>query len=305
MATEKMEFDQFMDYGQVKDKLFIRVCDMQENQDYLNQIPHRDVDGLAVTYHIKAPAETVNFASVTVTNDMLKQFGIPKEKLDADAVRNSQEIFPPALKDMNTMMRGLLGDEFGEIPDADMMGLMGGVPQDGPELYVLTNEENMFGAASMCYPGILQEAAGKIKSDLFVLPSSLHEVLLTPDNGNLDYHALESMVQEINETVVAPGDRLSDHVYHYDAKDQVLERAETFARRMEEKEAEKEAARNEAASPSHKENVKKGEPAQEKDGRQPGRQSVLARLNQKKEEVDAQPKKRAPQRQKDMGVGLE
>jgi len=51
-----------------------------------------------------------------------------------------------------------------------------------------------------------------------------------------DLESLQFMVREINRTEVAPEDRLSDFVYHYDAQDHVLERAETFAERMAQKE---------------------------------------------------------------------
>jgi hypothetical protein len=70
----------------------------------------------------------------------------------------------------------------------------------------------------------------------------VHEVLILPDDGNQDLESLQFMVREINWTEVAPEDRLSDYVYHYDAQDHVLERAETFVERMAQKEQEAEKA---------------------------------------------------------------
>lgn len=75
------------------------------------------------------------------------------------------------------------------------------------------------------------------QGDFFILPSSTHETLVIPDNGAFDYRVLEDMVQTINENEVAPEERLSDHVYHYDVKDRVFERADKFEERQKEKTA--------------------------------------------------------------------
>ena len=70
--------------------------------------------------------------------------------------------------------------------------------------------------------------------DFFLLPSSIHEVILVPDNGKMDYRELEKMVHEVNETQVRPTERLSDNVYHYDSKEKIFELAsKTDARRTE------------------------------------------------------------------------
>lgn len=52
-----------------------------------------------------------------------------------------------------------------------------------------------------------------------LLPSSVHEVILLLDKGEMSVRELETMVQEINQEEVQPADRLSDSVYHYDAKE--------------------------------------------------------------------------------------
>lgn len=70
----------------------------------------------------------------------------------------------------------------------------------------------------------------------FILPSSIHELLIIPDNGNFDLKSLEHMVKEVNATTVDPADQLTDNVYHYDAQDKVFELGEKFVERQAEKE---------------------------------------------------------------------
>ena len=65
----------------------------------------------------------------------------------------------------------------------------------------------------------------------FMLPSSIHEVIAVPA-GDKDYRDLESMVKQINMMQVAKEEQLSDHVYHYDAKEKVFELASKHDERL-------------------------------------------------------------------------
>jgi len=97
------------------------------------------------------------------------------------------------------------------------------------------------------------------------LPSSIHELLIIPDNGNFDLKSLENMVKEVNATTVDPADQLTDNVYHYDAQNKVFELGEKFVERQaakEEKAAEKrsllgelKAAKDEASKTPKKDAV--------------------------------------------------
>ena len=57
---------------------------------------------------------------------------------------------------------------------------------------------------------------------IIVLPSSIHELLILPDNGSMQLSELEAMVREVNATQVAPEDRLSDKVQYYDRETKLL-----------------------------------------------------------------------------------
>ena len=228
-----------LDYRQVKDNLFIRVNDAQENADALKNLPHQETDGLAVSYHIAMEGPRGIEASVPVTYSLMQHYGISEEQLHEDALQSAVSINPPVFLSMREMMSRMTGIDAEDLGPA--------VP--GPELMVLSNEQALFGAGSLFYPGMLDTARDQMGgSDYFVLPSSVHEVLLVADDGTMDRKELESMVQEINETAVADQDRLSDHVYHYDAKDHLLEKASTFEHRMDEKERQAEKAAMETAA---------------------------------------------------------
>ena len=314
-----METEWLKAYSQVKEKLFIRVSDAKENEAFLRMAPHKEVDGLAISYHIAFEGLHGVEASTPVTYKMMEMFGVTEEQLHADALESTQRLYPVQYTSMAEVMNKMMGID--ADMDPDMMPAT-----EGPQLMVLTNMQGIHGAATLFYPGQLEAIAQQMGSDFFVLPSSVHETLILPDDGTAEPDSLQFMVREINQSTVAPEDRLSDFVYHYDSKDHVLEKAETFALRMaqKEQEAEKAAAEAEQKGPEQMEPGQKDperkDPSPErkdagKDDRKPERDSdsrrdkgkektsVLARLNDKKEKLKAQPKKDMPGRKQEAALG--
>ena len=106
---------------------------------------------------------------------------------------------------------------------------------------VLSSRQKVNGAAAILNDDTRQEIADKV-GDFYVLPSSVHETLIIQKDAGMELRDLEQMVQEVNQTQVAPEERLSDHVYEYDAKEHELfrsDRAEERAKQKAEKRDEK------------------------------------------------------------------
>ena len=76
----------------------------------------------------------------------------------------------------------------------------------------------------MARDGVLDKIGDLMDSNFYVLPSSIHEVLIVPDNGNMQTKELENMVREVNASQVLPEDLLSDKVQYYDRTAKTLGR---------------------------------------------------------------------------------
>ena len=76
----------------------------------------------------------------------------------------------------------------------------------GMDLYVMTNSEKFNGASELLFPENLDELSKKFDSDIYIIPSSTHEIIAISSIGK-DVNELQEMVNE---------DRLSNEVYHYD-----------------------------------------------------------------------------------------
>ena len=216
--------EQFDSYETIREHLTMEVVGTKENRDMLRQIPHREMEDLSVVYRYELGESSHGSMSTLITNEMIEHFGISPEQLHEDAVRSAPELNPPTLRPMFDVL-------------ADMAGPGMGMPPMGPPIYVATTMESQNGACVIAYPGFLEYAKDIIGDQLFILPSSKHEVLILPDNGEFNTENLMDMVCTVNRLEVAPEDRLADNVYHYDGEDHVFETAKHYEDRMAEKEA--------------------------------------------------------------------
>ena len=78
---------------------------------------------------------------------------------------------------------------------------------------IVTNRSGIYGAASVL--AIAEQAEEQIGA-FYMLPSSVHEVLLLPESMGISYEEAALMVQEVNSSEVGPEDFLSDTVYRYE-----------------------------------------------------------------------------------------
>lgn len=257
------------DYEAIKESLFIQICDRDSNMKYLTDIPYRETDGLAVTSHILFQNENGSndqISSTPVTKEMVKSWGITEEQLAEDARNNSAKILPAKYAPLEGILAIMSSNDEVHMPDSENL-------EDSISMIIVTNEAQVQGASAMFYDGLMDRLSDMAGCDLYILPSSKHEVIVLPEKMVEDYHGLEDIVYQVNSTIVDKKDWLSDHVYHYDAKDKILERAETHEQRLSQKKKEKDSQTKE-----QKEEVRSG-------NKKPEKRSVLDRLNEKKAQV--------------------
>ena len=222
--SPQVDLDSLSDYEQMKSKLSMEVVSAEKNAELLESVPHERMEDMAVVYRFVLDQTDSGNGTILVTNQLLDQYGITKEQLRADAMENAPEIRPSEIRGMSEVMSELAP---GMIPEV--------APED-EQMFVATVPDKIHGAGVIAYPNFMEDAAEKMGGDFFVLPSSIHEVLLVKDNGQMTAKELENMVKEVNATQVEPADQLTDHVYHYDSQNHIFELADKYEERQREAE---------------------------------------------------------------------
>lgn len=221
----KQEILEFMDFDSWKEKLTVQIVPVKGNEEILCTVPHMKKEDLAMVYRFMHVTSSNNVFSALITNDLLEGYHISAEELHEQAMANAVEKFPATIRNM----RDIISEIANTRPDLDVEKQ----EERCLKMYVARCNNGVNGASCIFYPGFLKQTAKQLGGDFYILPCSIHEVIFVVDTDELDYRRLEDMVKEANETVIQSKDRLSDFVYHYDAKEDIFEKAETFAVRKE------------------------------------------------------------------------
>ena len=188
-------------FDAVRDRICYRLIGRAGNGKLLEEIPHTGFLDMEVCFYYAYQGEALGNGTILIYDSHMETWGTCTEELMEVARKNTPRLFPWSCRSLQEVLEeiALDGESFLDIP-----------------MKVLGNDMGIHGAACILYPGVLEEIAGEM-GDFFILPSSIHEVILLPDTGSEDRESLKKMVREVNRTQVAPVDVLSDTLYRYDS----------------------------------------------------------------------------------------
>lgn len=214
----EFELPDLTDYETVKNRLFVDLIGTQKNREMVFGIPHKEYEDMSLIYRIKMESGMEGFTSTYVTYEMLEDLGIDEQMLHNDALENAARLRPAEIINMFDMF-----DPEESAP----------AQQIGPKLYIVTMEGKTRGAGAIFYPGMLEQCAEIMEGSFYILPSSVHEMIVFPDDGRANAADLQRMVVSANAESVADAEQLTDNVYHYDIDCGIFESGEHYEERLQ------------------------------------------------------------------------
>ncbi len=205
-------------YPELKEKVVFRLINRGMNRELLEEVPHVPFLDMEIVFMVTFGQNEKGQMSAIINNESMQEWRESPQSLFSQAKRNTPLLSPASLETMEAVMKKIMQSNTREEDYGE--DLVSGFPEEGQEeapasMYVLTNQRGIYGAAAMLYPELLKDFAERQKTDLVILPSSVHEVLLVPVRGSLDFAWFRCMVRSINRSEVPPEDWLSDQVYVY------------------------------------------------------------------------------------------
>lgn len=191
----------FYDYALVRNHIICRLLNYRENETALQEVPHVRYLDLAVLFYIRLEQPDGKTALLLISVRQMEAWKKQPADLLESAAANTERLYPYEFVSMSEVL-GFLNDEAS--------------PTEGDIMYVLTNRGKNFGAACILYPDCLKQIADGLKDSFYILPSSVHEVLIVPRHKAIGQPELNAMIREINETQLAADEVLADHAYFYD-----------------------------------------------------------------------------------------
>lgn len=209
---ENFDVETVKNWDTAKEYLICKLINYEKNKVLLEGVPHKKVEDLAIVYMVSVEAFMGEYATVLVNNKMFDLYNVPFEEFDKVANDNLNKISPYYFEDMETTLSQLVDAPLPSMP--------------GFNMYVVSNSKKIHGAISILNSEV-QDKIGEILGDkCYVIPSSIHEVLVVPYDIDYTFEDFNEMIAEVNETQLTNDEILSDYVYVLDTKNHVFLRAD-------------------------------------------------------------------------------
>jgi hypothetical protein len=194
------------DFEAAKDNIFCKLINKARNSELLSNVPFSTFQDLAIIYCINTGEVNGSRGSVTITNDILDKLGVSKETLHEVALKNlSGDV---TIKPIHEVLLELMPGFDVEVPESEI------------PLWIISNKDKLHGAASILDKDTLRTLAEKFGGNFTVIPSSIHECIVTPITDAEGVEMMSQMVKDINSTELRPEDVLSDSLYFYNAEEE-------------------------------------------------------------------------------------
>ena len=192
-----LDEDEISDYSRAKKYIVPRLVRYDKNDETLMNRAHIEFLAFAVIFIYLIKHDEDELISFSIPVDFLSQWGISIEQLFADSVKNSEKIFPFTIDRIEDLI------------------CIENMEEDCKSFYVLSNKDQKYGATSIIYSHVLSDFADQIRESFYLIPSSVHEMLLIPESLGIQAIDMKEMLVSVNSTL-EDNDVLSYKVYHYD-----------------------------------------------------------------------------------------
>ncbi len=203
---QSVDISFFTDFKNIKDKIVYKIINFSKNKEQLKDIPHIPYLDLAIVFYCMINHEQFQNATILIHNQHLDLWHISDRELYQIAIENTPKLLPYHFLHMNELLH-----------DVNLLS-----EENAPSMYVLSNQSKLFGAACILYLNLLDEISERLNSSFYVLPSSVHEVILVPDINSAQLNYYSQMVREVNMGHVVDEEILSDHAYYYNKDEKAL-----------------------------------------------------------------------------------
>ncbi len=200
---EKVDLSFFCDFDNVRPNVCFKLISATKNKEMLEEMPHRLISDLAVVYFVSLSDRGID-GTITIKQQHADMWGVSEEDLFEAALDNTPRKYPADCQPITKFITEMI-----PAPCEDMHDL---------GIIVATNIKHFHGAGIILYPGFLEEVYERFNCGLYIIPSSVHEVIIAPEYLLGDPEWIIKMVEEVNEVCVSSEEYLADGVYYYDLR---------------------------------------------------------------------------------------
>jgi hypothetical protein len=211
-----MDVSFFTDFERIRPRIAYKLVNYEQNLQMLGNVPYIRMFDLAIVFYCLLQSHDGTNASILIHTSHMEYWNVTEEDLFTIAAANTPRLLKSEIRAMSDILQEISGTE-----TADEFGLMEN-GQECERMYVLSNTSRINGACCILYENLLEQFCAQLGQNVYILPCSIHEVILVPEKIGFTKAEFEQMVYEVNRTQVAKEEVLSDSVYYYSYQKRML-----------------------------------------------------------------------------------
>lgn len=198
-APPAWDYSDILEFQKVRHLIVYKLVNAERNKQLLKEVPNLPMLDFAIIFYVMIPVNEYESCSVLIKNLHMDYWKLPISLLYQCAKENTGKMCPYILKPLSEYVSHYLREEVPESP-----------------LLILSNESGINGATAILYPEVPQRIFERVGKKYYLLPSSIHELLVVPDEFDVNPLNLKGIVREVNEKHIAEEEFLSDDIYYFD-----------------------------------------------------------------------------------------
>lgn len=213
--TFKQKADELLDFNKAKKRISYRLVNYGKNTDWLCNVPHRRFLDLAIVYQVSNFVGPMGIGTLLVDNGQMDDWNITESALYRFAKKNIPTLLPMQIDCIDDVIDKL--EEQCEVSESDRKEMREKLGMLDVPMYMITNTYQTYGAACILYDNALRDFSMEQGCSLFLLPTSIHEMMVIPDKGIVEVDDLKQMMKDVNMSL-KPEEKvlfLSESVYLY------------------------------------------------------------------------------------------
>ncbi len=212
--NKNIDYEALEDYDRARKHLACKLINSEKNRKLLLNMPYKSFLDLAIVVYYLLEENDGDFSTVMINYDCLKKWGISEEKLIEEAMENTKNLLGEYVSPLSSVLWDMYNQRPGDcLLEDEMMELM--VKEEQMPMFVVSNKPRVNGAVNMLNLRFMKKLADAVDSDLYIIPSTVHEIILVPAKPDVSREELDQIIHTINKEEIKPQDVLSDHSYFY------------------------------------------------------------------------------------------
>ncbi len=193
-----------------RSRIIYRLVSRKRNKELLKKMPYIPFLDLAITFYLAIDLDHCCLQTIRIENELQEKWGLRLNELYRIARKNTEHLLPIRITRMNDLFQGV-------FEEVDLTNI------EKTDMIIISNEIGVGGASALLYEGAVERLAEQYQLDLYIIPSSIHEVIVLPIQDESMLSFLQYLVRDINHKYVDNEEILSNCVYRYKREERKFE----------------------------------------------------------------------------------